>query len=349
MSSVLSLRPSTGSLEHELVGLLRVLDLDERQAGAVAARLGWDGGGVRTLESAATPFGYTRERVRQLEARVRRSADGWVVHALAEALDVLEQVAPDTCEHAATVLHERGLADGPFDPSGVITAAAILGVATSVRVSGGIVVGRTGDDPRAQLRRRAKALSGARGAANTNELALECRLSPARVRRLLSAVPDVEWLDGRRTWVSVPGPGPRRRTTTILRKMLAVTPALSFAAAQEGLHRSFRPVSLPASVLPGVYRTLPWLQLDVPGQTVASAVPLRADRELSRIELLLLDLFRVASRPLRYTEVVELGAPRGLNRNTVGYYLRHSPIMRSVSRGTYTLCGSAPTASSSRS
>jgi hypothetical protein len=218
-----------------------------------------------------------------------------------------------------------------------------------VHVRGGIVVGASGADPRAQLRGRAKALSGARGAANTNELALECRLSPARVRRLLSVVPDVEWLDRRRTWVSVPGPGPWRRTATILRKMLAVTPLVSFASAQEGLHRSFRPVSLPASVLPDIYRALPWLQVDVPGQRLASSVPLRTERELSRVELLLLDLFRGAAKPLRYTEVVELGAPRGLNRNTVGYYLRHSPIMQSVSRGTYTLCGSAATASSSRS
>ena len=45
--------------------------MSTRQARAVSARLGWDGNGPATLAAAAQPGGYSRERVRQLEADAR--------------------------------------------------------------------------------------------------------------------------------------------------------------------------------------------------------------------------------------------------------------------------------------
>ena len=63
-------------VEDELTELLESAALTRRQAGAVAARLGFDGAGAGTLQDAARDWGYSRERVRQLEARLRdRSAE----------------------------------------------------------------------------------------------------------------------------------------------------------------------------------------------------------------------------------------------------------------------------------
>ena len=64
------------SLEEELASVLRESGLRGRQARAVARRLGWSGHGATTLAEAAAEEGYTRERVRQLEDRLRRHAEG---------------------------------------------------------------------------------------------------------------------------------------------------------------------------------------------------------------------------------------------------------------------------------
>ena len=85
------------TLEEELGGLLRAAKLQDRQARAVAARLGWDGKGVCTLAVAAASEGYSRERVRQLEERVRthaRDVEAPVQIDPQSALRLVEELAP---------------------------------------------------------------------------------------------------------------------------------------------------------------------------------------------------------------------------------------------------------------
>jgi DNA-directed RNA polymerase sigma subunit (sigma70/sigma32) len=60
------------TLETELASVLREAGFSRRQAHALAVRLGWDGEGGSTLLVAAEAEGCTRERVRQLEQRLRR-------------------------------------------------------------------------------------------------------------------------------------------------------------------------------------------------------------------------------------------------------------------------------------
>src|SRR4051794_15574658 len=83
-------------LEQELAGVLADARLDGRQSRVVARRLGWDGHGPTTLAAAGGAEGYTRERVRQLENRVKRHlADGARPLPLTEAaLRVLRAAAP---------------------------------------------------------------------------------------------------------------------------------------------------------------------------------------------------------------------------------------------------------------
>ena len=63
------------TLEQELDRLLTAARLNGRQARAVSRRLGWDGHGPMTLAAAGGAEGYTRERVRQLEDRLRRHVE----------------------------------------------------------------------------------------------------------------------------------------------------------------------------------------------------------------------------------------------------------------------------------
>jgi hypothetical protein len=134
-------------LEEELAELLRALQLQDRQARAVAARLGWDGKGTCTLQVAATAEGYSRERVRQLEDRVRaqaRTVEASVA-ATTTAIELIEERAPVPRDAAATELLLAGLSRRRFDVSGLLSAAEVLGIehtlverAGTVRVDSGL-------------------------------------------------------------------------------------------------------------------------------------------------------------------------------------------------------------------
>jgi hypothetical protein len=139
---------STQTLEQELAELLHAAKLQERQARAVAARLGWNGEGSRTLAAAAATEGYSRERVRQLEDRVRAYAPGARARfaATEAALRLIEELAPIAARHIADHLVEAGVTRRPFKFSGLLSAAEVLGIEHSLEEHGGYVVrvnGRT--------------------------------------------------------------------------------------------------------------------------------------------------------------------------------------------------------------
>ena len=99
----------TTLLEQELAGVLASARLDGRQARVVARRLGWDGHGPTTLAAAGGAEGYTRERVRQLENRVKRHlASGETpLPATDAALSVVRAAAPSPRPDIARSLMER--------------------------------------------------------------------------------------------------------------------------------------------------------------------------------------------------------------------------------------------------
>ncbi len=333
----------SGTLERELADVLRVAGLDERQAGAVAARLGWDGRGTSTLQQAAIPAGYTRERVRQLEATFRETAPSRAqsLPLLDRAVSVVEECAPDARMHIGLILQERGVTGAPFEPSGVLSAAELLARPTTASIRGGVVEIADSPDPTRSLIANARRLVGARGAVAVVDLARVSKVEPARARRLLEIVPDVVWLDDHRSWLGLRVPNTRRRLDGILRKMLAVGRLLTLAEADEGLRRSYRPVVLPPPILRRLYDSVHWLQVDSRRGTLTSEVAFDRVRELSPVERRLTKLFVDHGPTLAFAQAVQLGTTVGLNRNTVGYYLTHAPVIKAVGPGRYSLRGAA--------
>ena len=262
------------TIEEELAAVLHAAGLRGRQACAVAARLGWDGAGGRTLAGAAAAEGYSRERVRQLETRVRDHAARTHLElpAATRALRVLEEAAPIGAEAAARQLAARGHARGPFAVRGLLTAAEVLGLDTSVHLRNGVVL-RVGDGGIAEtLGLRARRVVRRRGATRVEEIALAMGAGTRTVRRLLELQPGVHWLDERHSWFVFEGA--ESRATRSLEKMLSVSPTLPIAELDEGLRRSFRAVTLPLHVVRSVCGALPWLTLDRRRDTVSTNAPL---------------------------------------------------------------------------
>ena len=130
------------TLEQELTELLRAAKLQDRQARAVAVRLGWDGAGTSSLATAAATEGYSRERVRQLEERVRANARRVEARpAQTEAaLRLIEELAPIATRDIGPHLIIAGLSRRRFEFSGLVSAAEILGIHHCLEERDGVVL-----------------------------------------------------------------------------------------------------------------------------------------------------------------------------------------------------------------
>ncbi len=252
------------SLEQELAEVLRESGLQGRQARAVATRLGWSGRGATTLAHAAEQEGYTRERVRQLEGRLRRHAEDTPLSLplTAAALRLVENAAPVAYSRVPKRARPRRAVGGTVRPVGRPLGSRA----------------RPARRPRLRARRRRHARRRDRAGRRCRlrrEQAREAkrrrdgvgarrapagRRDPGTARQVLEAQTDVIWLDDHREWFLVRGA--RTPVANALRKMLSVARSLSLADVDAGLRRAFRPVRLPQEVLLRVCESTPWLTVD---------------------------------------------------------------------------------------
>lgn len=324
-------------LEHELTEVLHAAGLRGPQERAVAARLGWDGSGTKTLAEAAAGEGYSRERVRQLEARLRDYGERERLQLpLTEAaLRLVEGSAPIARSSVGPELASAGISAAPFELSGLMSAATIGRLPTEIYERGGVVLVRSGLGSAAKTALLARRLVTQSGAATVATVARESggATNEAHARRLLDARTDVLWLDDRRDWFVLKDVA--NRATRMLRKMLSISTALSFAEIDDGMRRSFRPVHLPREILCRMCESLGWVVVDRSSDTVTAGVALDAERILSPLERSLVAIFDRAGPILTFKQAVELGQREGLNHNSVGLYLTRTPVLRTLARGRY--------------
>jgi hypothetical protein len=330
------------TLEQELTGVLTGARLDGRQARVVSRRLGWDGHGPTTLAAAGGAEGYTRERVRQLEDRLKRHlATGTTPLPLTEqALRIVEAAAPSPRPDIARTLMAQGISTRPFDPAGVIMAAELAGLQVGVLELDGLVVSKDAAAVPERAISLARALVARHGATSVSELTRRLQdsgLSAAALRRLLEHRGEVTWLDQRREWLVVPSKNSRAGTG--LRKMLSIARSLSLADIDEGLRRSARPVTLPRTILRSMCETFDWLAVDRRSDAVTATVPLDPARTLSPLERELVRIFRTDGPVLAFARAVQLASEAGINPTSAGLYLTRTPVLQTVARGRYAVRG----------
>ncbi|HWX09145.1 MAG TPA: hypothetical protein VNY33_04130 [Gaiellaceae bacterium] len=330
------------TLEEELARLLSDARLEGRQARAVCRRLGWDGHGPTTLAAAGGAEGYTRERVRQLEGRLRRHVDRHApcLPITVTALRIVEHAAPAARTDLARLLATEQITARPFDPVGVLLAAELAQLPVQVLEAEGLIVRSEAATLPETAVSLARALGKRHGATNIGLLTRMLAgsgLKPAALRRLLELRGDVTWLDEEREWLVVPAR--KSRAVTGLRKMLSVARSLTLADVDDGLRRSARPVALPREILRALCRSFDWIAFDPGADVVSSTVPLDAGRTLSPLERELIRIFRTEGPVLGFRRAVDLAADAGLNRTSVGLYLGRTPVLQTVARGRYAVRG----------
>jgi hypothetical protein len=324
--------PSAGvpSLERELAGVLEAAGLHARQSRAVATRLGWDGAGGSTLELAGAETGYTRERVRQLEALVRAHVAGTrpELPLTVRALELVAAVAPARRSEVAHALRTAELAAEPFDPAGLLAAAELLGLDAPLSLTRTLVVPAASAGQAAEAAAIARRLSRHPGAVSAAAVAGELGVDEATAARLLRlghGLPQIA--EG---WFAVRGRPSRNERR--LRKVLAVTGPLYVDELADALARGPRATPLPEDVLLGLCGSLDWLVVDRASRLVSPVGELDPAVELSPAEDVVLGVL-LRHGPLPLNEAVTLAAAAGVTPATAQFVLRYAPVTQPVGDG----------------
>lgn len=349
------------ALAAHLSGAGRVR-LDPERLVAVLARMGLLGRPPLTLAEAGRLAGLTGERVRQLEARVRKhyaAAGPAVLPELDAALSAVARAAPLPAGAVGRLLAERGLSAGPFCAESLIRAAELLGRPLPFVVLGtgstAVVLPRLAAAAAAHagvIESRARRQAERTGAFTM--ATLEKELSDERIsvsRRQMKLV--IETCEGvepcGQQWLSFRDARPAGSFVRASLRMLAVTSPLAVDSLHDGLrrHNSFRrlPPPPPVQVLAAVYRTHPSFVVDADGRVgPVEPVELSAVGPLNQriVEILRAAPGGVLARP----DLLDACHRAELNLTSVNLYTTYSECLERVGPALFAPRGAAVAAPS---
>lgn len=346
----------TTTLEAELASVAQ--GAEPGRTAQIAVRYwGWDGRGGATLEATGKEFGgLTRERVRQLCERLaeRLAQQRPPTRVLERALVIAAHAAPTTAQGLARRLADEHVTARPFDPAGLLTAAAVLGAEAtfSLDVVKDLRVALPHPpDPSADTRavvscvvETARALVRRNGAARIRDVTgqvaalLAVWVDDALVTAVVSEHGDFVWLESRSGWFTLTSVAKNAVVSRVL-KVLGVAGRVKVADLHAGIRRDerMRDFSMPEYILLELCRRLPGVAVD--GDTVLAEEPVAAKDVLETTELTLVRLLREAGGAMERHELERLCLHAGMNRSSFSNRISYSPILEDRGRGVYGLRG----------
>ena len=338
------------SLEDELAGVLAQNGISDRDRRVYSYRYGWDGNGPHTLQETGDLFGVTRERVRQIGARVagRVGAAPYFLPKLDRTIALLAGASPARGSDLVWAILRRGLSNRAFNLSGVSHAARTLGRAIAFEsrdIEGELYWGSSDDlDILERARRTARRLSRRWGASTVYEVSLEADEHGSdtdignTIADFLSRTEEFRWLDSASGWFWYVDTT-RNRLVNQIRKVLSVNSRVSVGDLRVGISRHYRMKGFapPRRVLLELCRQLPGVQVE--GDWIWAVPALDPSRVLGRTEAVLAEILMRNGGIMPRERFEDECVARGMNRATFYVYLDYSPILSRYSRGVYGLCG----------
>ena len=356
------------TLEESLVDYLAAAwGYQQDRVNLLGMRLGWLGTPPRILQRCGDHFGITRERVRQLEKKMRDAMPKHPIFLprLDDALEVIEAATPLDARDAETLLIQKGICKRSFSIDSLLASASDFGrqtTASLTELNGQRCVSTTSQDAAIGVFvRKARAIASANGVASVYQL---IENSPAGattqtteatpytdegwIRQTLSAWPACKFVN--EDWFSFYDlPPGRNRVLNILDRMLAVSPRLRIADVKEGVRRQMRYRSIahrssvelvvpPTAVLEAYLQGHPDYQ--VHDGYVEAKVLRRVDEQLAEAERAMYEVFEEAGGGvLDRRSFVEGCIRKGINQNTVSVYSTYSPIIEHLGVDLWKLRG----------
>jgi hypothetical protein len=345
-------------LEDEIRAKLAELRQSKRTPDLVMARHGWNGCAPATLEAVGNEFGITRERVRQVCSRAEKalSRGELTLPTLKRAIELAEGCAPCKLEELATYIRRSGLSRVDFDGRGLVSAASLFRVPSSVEAvkveDGYIIVDSELRPYLGRARMTARRLIGARGTATVaevaavvaEELATEVSETLERAVRIeLQFCPRVVWLDSHRNWLWLKGIAKgRNRLLNNTRKVLSVAKRIDARGLRRALRRDYRMggYAPPASILLALADAVPELIRE--GNSVTSVEPYSREHQLSDSEYIIAEIILENGGVMGHAELQKRTLEYGIGLPSFRQRMSHSPIVRKFAVSVYGLAGIEP-------
>ena len=332
------------SLESELAAVIEAGGVPARNAQIMMMHYGFDGKGGRTLADVGLEFGVTRERIRQIVAKImKRLPKRSYLPILDRALRLIPKYLPAPESFLIEKLRASKITQLDFNIDGVINAAGCFGRGIGIEDWGGGLFGTEKQKEVARaLLSEARATSAHDGAASVPRVLAAARqgveagtITEVQAAAILSADRDVVWLE-EKSWFFVRAP--RNRLFNYLRKMLTVSPNMEVAEIRAGISRNHRiDVAPPKRIILEFCRQYDG-KFAVDGTRVRLTEPTSESGVLSEVEQKFVKIFRENGVMAR--DALEGEAQRaGINRHTFDIYIGHNPIIERLAIGVYSLRG----------
>ncbi len=345
-------------LESALLDLLSYLTRGSKERiTAMAHRLGWTGNEPMTLDACGSMLNVTRERMRQIEKKMKDRVPQFPVFLpqLDLAISTLEEAAPIDLTAAASLLRSRHISKNAFSPISVIQTAKLLGreVTLSILETRGkkLVVAGSTPGPLRRAGTLARRLAGQSGVTSVVQVADLCEeaVTEDDLRKLLKGFKHFEFLDDDWFWAT-DLPESRNRLCNVTNKILSVVSPQSVSSIREGVKRAYRwrvssgggryenLVVPPIAVMREFYRRHPSFKQDI--DLIEPITHLDYRKELGDNEQALVEVLRLSPTGLLDRQsVISKAKDRGVNESTASILLTYSPIIEHLDVGSWKLRG----------
>ncbi len=312
----------------------------------IARYLGWDGRAPANLEQVGREYGLTRERVRQICARVAKRFPGASTPVLDRCLAFAAAAVPGDAASVEAALVAAGDLPANVTLADLLRIADQFGRRRSFSLVGmgatPLLVGPDGDRVVAEIRQAARRAIEHWGVVTVDEMAAKVAVAEAElVRWVLVGHPGFMWLDEPSGWFWVPTR--RNRLLNHIRKVLAVaTQDVTVAALRDAVRRHYRwqGVAAPRRVLLEFCRHTPGLVVE--GNVIRAEPTPNATSELSPNERVLVRVLSEHGGIMGRLAFQDACVAAGMNRSTFMVYLDNSPVLMKYARGVYGLVGHTP-------
>ena len=343
------------TIEQELKDLFANTS-NERNRQILVGYYGWEDGRPHTLTEIGHHYGVTRERIRQVCAKLTRKPNDlplFIAPVMDRALDVIHARLPCAAATIESELSAAGLTAVGLRLENIAAAARVLMRDVQFRVvvvedQRLAVTPATADLPPVivDLARKELYFHGLTTVKRVERLvAPRCpgRITPQLIVETLQALKGFAWLDAAHAWFRLDAVQ-RHGLPKTIEKILAVAGEVSVAELREALGRNRRlwKDPPPNEVLLAFCRQMPQVRVD--GQRIVSDPPRDWRQTLTGVEAELVRILHAHGPVMERNDLEDRCVTAGVNRFSFHAFVSWSPVIRQFGHSVYGLLGTRPTA-----
>ncbi|MEN6450004.1 MAG: sigma factor-like helix-turn-helix DNA-binding protein [Thermoguttaceae bacterium] len=339
------------TLEQELIGIFAATP-SPRNREILIGYYGWQDGRQHTLTEVGTRFGITRERVRQICAKLTRRSKNTATAAptMDRALATIADALPAAAAEIERKLVDQGLTAVGMSLESVAIAARLLGrqvrfELVTVPPNGRIAVRPEQDKAVAAIVDLAKKEVYFHGLTTVARIdravssRLGIRAGSELVRQTLSLIDGLRWLDQPAGWFRL-SPIERHGLPKAIDKVLAVAGLVTVDVLRQALSRNRRlwDEPPPENVLLEFCREMPGVRVN--GNRIIADPPRDWKKSLTGVEAKLVAVLKEHGPVMERGAMEDLCVAGGMNRFSFHAFVSWSPVIAQYGHSVYGLLGS---------